>query len=328
MVFQQLDSGFTKQHGGTGLGLALTRRLAEQQGGSVGARSALGQGSVFHVVLPRVANTEAGDVQPVVATVIESPPPSLPPGAPRVLVIEDDLRDQRRIVAALAEAGLQAVTASTAAQARLRAAGEAFEAITLDLLLPDGSGLEVLATIRADGPNRDTPVVVLTLVTDRLAVAGFSVSNVLSKPIRGGEVIEAMRRLGLVRASRARVLVIDDETASLDLMASTLDAAGIDAVCRSHARSALDELDAVRPDAIILDLMMPEFDGFQVLEELRWMPAWQQTPVFIWTSMHLSEADYARLARSASVILGKGNASIEQLLGRLREFSPQRLRDI
>ncbi len=136
-----------------------------------------------------------------------------------------------------------------------------------------------------------------------------------------------MRLLGLVRESRARVLVIDDEPAALELMANTLELGGIEAVCRSHARSALNELDSVRPDAIILDLLMPELDGFQFLEELRWQPAWQNTPVFIWTSMQLSDADYSRLARSASLIVGKGAGSIDQLLGRLREFAPDRRPD-
>ncbi len=158
-VFQQLDSGFTRQHGGTGLGLALTRRLAEQQGGMVGARSAQGQGSVFYVVLPRIVSAAASRTGAAEVTPGHLQPVAVPPGSPRILVIEDDLLDQKRIVAALAEAGLEGVTASTAAQARARAESEVFQAITLDLLLPDGSGLEVLATIRAGGPNRRTPVV-------------------------------------------------------------------------------------------------------------------------------------------------------------------------
>ena len=104
------------------------------------------------------------------------------------------------------------------------------------------------------------------------------------------------------------MLVIDDDPNALDLMRTTLNSIGIDAVCVQDGRTALRNIDQLRPDAIILDLMMPEFDGFQVLDALQRLPAWRQVPVYIWTSLLLTDEEYALLARSARATLAQDGA--------------------
>jgi CheY-like chemotaxis protein len=121
---------------------------------------------------------------------------------------------------------------------------------------------------------------------------------------------------------RAKVMVIDDDPMALDLMRATLMGIGIDAICLQDGRQALSQMDQHRPDAIILDLMMPEFDGFAVLDALRHLPSWQSTPVFIWTSMILTEDEYASLARSAQAILSKGGGALAAMLDDLRRWRP------
>ena len=112
------------------------------------------------------------------------------------------------------------------------------------------------------------------------------------------------------------------QPAKLDSAREALKSIGIDAICFQDGRIAIQEIDLHRPDAIILDLMMPEFDGFQVLDALQRLPAWREVPVFIWTSMLLTDAEYAQLARSAQAILSKGGGALAVMLDRLRFWRP------
>jgi len=311
--FRQLDSGYSKRHQGTGLGLSLTSRLVQAQGGSVGVRSVLGTGSVFHLVLARVHS----------ATPVADP--AAPAGSPerRLLVIEN-WDEQTRLVQSLRDAGFQVDAASTGAQAQAlaKARTTAYTAITLDLLLPDQRGLSVLASIRAQGPSRDSPVVGVTMPAQHGSAAAFSIADVLSKPIRTDEVVAAMARFQGPARDRAKVMVIDDDPMALDLMRAALAGMGLAAVCMPDGHAALREIDAQRPDAIVLDLMMPGFDGFEVLDALRRLPQHAHVPVFIWTSMILTEEEYASLSRSARAILGKGGGGMSLVLESLRHWNP------
>ena len=188
--FQQLDASTAKKYSGTGLGLALTKRIVEAQGGRVGVRSTPGVGSVFVAILPRTPRI----------VVEREPTPThgaIPSGAPTVLVIEDDPKDSAWIVGMLVDAGYatESVTTGTAALERCRR--RRFDAITLDLFLPDASGLDVLKALRTDGPNRDTPVIVVTVVAEEGAVAGFQIHDVLVKPVHSRELLASLRRAQL-----------------------------------------------------------------------------------------------------------------------------------
>ncbi len=314
--FQQLDAGYTKQHQGTGLGLALTRRLVEAQGGSVGVRSTLGVGSVFYIVLNRVHGTDAGRADSLDSGEAELKSEAATP-ADRVLVIEDNLQDQARLVDAFAEAGF-AVDATGDGDAALSQARDIrYTALTLDLSLPNQRGLDLLADIRSHGASHATPVVGVSMPADENS-ASFAIANVLCKPIRSDEILLAMSPFKLKASGRANVLVIDDDPTALDLMRATLKSIGIEAVCVQDGRDALRDIEQLRPDAIILDLMMPGFDGFQVLDALRRLPAWRDVPVFIWTSLLLTDEEYALLARSAQAILMKGGGALEDVLERVR----------
>ena len=308
--FQQLDAGYSKQHQGTGLGLALSRRLVQAQGGSVGVRSELGVGSVFHLVLNRVVR--AGSQYPLT-------PDSEPQ---RLLVIEDDPRFQDRLRTGLTDAAVEVQPATTAALAVLHASSQAYHGITLDLVLPDAAGLGVLAHIRRGGPSRETPVVGLSMPSDTGEPASFPIADVLAKPIRIEQVMQAMARLRRSDTGPLRALVVDDDPIARDLMANALTALGIMSMGAADGRAALRGLAQQRPDVIVLDLMMPGFDGFETLDALRRLPQWRHTPVLIWTSMTLTATELATLARSASAILAKGGGTLEPLLEALRQWRP------
>jgi CheY-like chemotaxis protein len=162
----------------------------------------------------------------------------------------------------------------------------------------------------------------LTMAGTEGPAAGFAVANVLSKPIRTGEVVAAMARLPLPADRRACVAVVDDDPLARDLMQATLRAIGIEAVGFSSGQAALAALAQLRPDAMVLDLMMPGFDGFAVLDALHQLPAGGAPPVLIWTSLVLSDDEYALLARSAQAIVSKGGGALTAMLAQLhRECS-------
>jgi PAS domain S-box-containing protein len=184
--FQQLDSGLSKKHAGTGLGLALTKRLVEAQGGSIGVVSTVGQGSIFHALLPR--RSIAG----VAYAGRRTPSAVREGGAPRVLVIEDDMREQTGIVEVLMRASYAVDTADTGAEALARLRSHRFDAVTLDLLLPDMSGLDLLAAIRTSGANAEVPVIILTVVADQQALAGIAAHRILRKPLDGPQLLDAL----------------------------------------------------------------------------------------------------------------------------------------
>lgn len=313
--FQQLDAGYDKRHQGTGLGLALTRRLVQAQGGQVGVRSTPGQGSVFHFVLPRRPAT--GPCEPEA-------------DAPRVLVVEPAGDGQARLVQALAAAGFRADEAPTAEQALHRAAQRGYDAITLNLQLPDQPGLQALAHIRSGGPSRESPVVGVHMPVVPGAVASFGIANVLFKPLRSHEVAQALAGYAQTPAGPGCVMVIDDDPLALQLMADTLAGLGLGTQTFVDGRAALAELERCLaavpphtvplplPDAIVLDLMMPGFDGFAVLDALQSRPAWAAVPVYIWTSMLLTDAEYAQLAQSAQAIVSKGGGAVDAVLASLR----------
>ncbi len=318
--FQQVHAGPAKQFGGTGLGLALTRHLAELHGGSVGVRSTPGVGSVFFLLLPRRLDAAPPASEP-------QPEPSQPPAAvldaPLVLVIEDDAADQAQLTHILHSAGCRVEVASSAESALRMAGARRYDAITLDLLLPDRSGLEVLDALRANGLNRDVPVVVITVVTEHSVLAGFAVADVLTKPIRPQQLSAALRRLGTTGHAPS-VLVVDDDPAALGLMAATLQTLGIDARLASSGAQALEAIEQRVPDALILDLVVPGLNGFDLLQTLRRRPGLQHLPVFVWTSVELGPDERAALEASAQAVLGKTGGGLDALVEQLRAWQAQR----
>ncbi|MCW5803688.1 MAG: response regulator [Deltaproteobacteria bacterium] len=186
--FQQLDAGAAKRHQGTGLGLALTRRIVEAQGGSVGVNSAVGTGSTFHAILPRRTRAMVTPLVPRTTT---------RDGAQTVLVVEDDARDQAQLVTTLSGAGFSVELATTGAEALARWRERRFDALTIDLLLPDMSGLDLLAALAGEDRRPTIPIIVVTVVPDANVVAGFPVHDVLHKPVNRDSLLASLQRAGV-----------------------------------------------------------------------------------------------------------------------------------
>jgi signal transduction histidine kinase/CheY-like chemotaxis protein len=311
--FEQLETTGRRQPG-TGLGLALTKRLVEAQGGTVGVHSTVGKGTMFVAVLPRRAK---GTPSSATARSI----PGTTAASRKVLVVEDDGHDQGVLVATLSAAGYAVETAATGAQALAKARQQTFDAITLDLLLPDMNGLDVLRAIRSEVANRDVPVIVITVVAVHGAVAGFAVHDFLTKPFDPPVLVESLDRAG-VGPKGGEVLVVDDDASARQLMAATLGQHGYTAHCVPSGRSGLERARVQPPNAVVLDLMMPEMDGFQFLEQFRQLPRCRRVPVIVWTAKDLSSDEVARLRASAQGVVAKNGDVATTLMQELKTFLP------
>jgi CheY-like chemotaxis protein len=298
--FQQLDSSAGKKYSGTGLGLALTRKIVEAQGGSVGVNSAPGKGSIFYAVLPRVFRGIGGGLE-------EKPAVRVAAGAPTVLVVEDDANDRAWIANALRKTGYGVETVATGSEALIRCREQRFDAITLDIMLPDMSGRAVLEKLRERGLNQQTPVVVVTVLAQKGVVAGYQVIDILAKPVSEGEIVKALERCGIMPDKRRPVLVIDDDAVALKVADQVLRQLGFRPVCRQDAASALKAALTERPAAVVLDLMMPKMNGFEFLKRFRKSRSGRRTPVIVWTGKDLSDRERAELGSSVSSIAKKDN---------------------
>ena len=311
--FQQLDASASKVYAGTGLGLALTKRIVDAQGGRVGVSSTPGQGSVFYAILPRAARGPAAEAAP--------PPRRAAAGAPTLLVIEDDTRERAWLVETLSSAGYAVEVAASGREALARCQARAYDGITLDLLLPDMGGWDVLKEIRSGGPNRATPTVVVTVVAEKGVGAGYAIHDYLAKPVKAADLLDSLRRAGLRPHMGRPVLVVDDDPQARRLMETMLQAIGYPSREAASAEEGLRLAGREPPSAVILDLSMPGMDGFGFLELFRRMPAGRGTPVIVWTGKDLTSEDHRRLAASAQAVVLK-NGTAGQIMEELGTYVP------
>jgi signal transduction histidine kinase/DNA-binding response OmpR family regulator len=307
--FRQLDATQSKQHPGTGLGLALVKRLVEAQGGAVGLSSQVGQGSCFFAVLPRL-----GASVPASAAELEAALPSIHK-QPTVLVVEDDPLDQAVLRRSLTDAGYAVVVAATAADAIALAHERSFDVVTLDFILPDMGGLEVLRAIRREGKNRDVPVLAVTVVSEKEIGKAFAIDEWVVKPIEEKELLSALERVGVESDATRTVLVVDDDAASRKLADTIVKRLGCRAISVTNAEQALAVVESEPLAAIVLDLLMPGIGGLEFLDRLQ--DAGHRIPIVVWTQKDLTADDYARLRESALSIVVKGDERTPSLVSEL-----------
>jgi protein-histidine pros-kinase len=317
--FQQLDATSAKKYPGTGLGLVLTKRLVEAQQGVVGVNSIPGKGSVFYAVLPRAFQGMAKIVE-------EEKFYRAAPGAPVILVIEDDPSDRAYIAGTLHGAGYAVESVATGAEASMRCREKKFDAITLDIMLPDMSGRAVLEKIREGGRNQQTPVIAVTILANKGMVAGFQVASILPKPVSESAILKALRQCGVGPGHRRPILVVDDDKFALKLASEMLRQLGYRAICRQNVASALEAATKESPAAVVLDLIMPEMSGFEFLNRFRKTRSGRRTPVIIWTGKELSETERAALRSTGSAIATKADQADELIRELKRILTTERVR--
>jgi PAS domain S-box-containing protein len=315
--FQQLDVGTAKRHPGTGLGLALTKRLVEAQGGRVGVHSEPGHGSAFYAVLPRFAISENKSDNHCFAIPSDT--------APRVLVIDDDDKDLEWLCKILSEAGYSADTARTGAEGLAKAQTSAYSAILLDLILPDMAGWDILHSVRTSGPNRDRPVIIITLVAEKEVAKAFPVQDYLVKPVAPQTLVNALQQAGAhPNAANKKVLVVDDDASARKIASTALQYTGYELLCHANGQQGLTAAAREELAAVVLDLLMPEMDGFEFLERLRRIESCRDVPVIVWTNKDLTTSDRKRLKYSAQSIALKDHDGINAVIQELQRHKVSR----
>ncbi|EER62418.1 histidine kinase [Acidovorax delafieldii 2AN] len=302
-AFSQLDSSLSRVSEGTGLGLALVLKLVQLHGGTVALASTPGHGSTFTVWLPwRKTDAATGDTD-------ETAPLHAVADTNRqlALLIEDNERAAELIRLQLEPEGFEIMRASNAKEGLELLAKRKPAVILLDILLPDMDGWDLLARLKQpDSSAVHIPVVIVSIVADARNGFFLGASAVLQKPVARNELIKSLQNLGLAKTSCVlKVLVVDDDMKAADLLSAYLSEPGY-AVLRAYGgREAIAMAKRERPDLLVLDLLMPEASGFDVVEALKSSPETASIPIVVVTAKTLTQEDRATLNGFVAAILEK-----------------------
>ena len=320
--FSQADESTTRDYGGTGLGLTISRRFCQMLGGDMTVTSQPGAGSTFSIQLPAELPGAEGPQeelsQPTVNVVKESDDVHQAKHGSTVLVIDDDAEACEIIRRFLEKDDFNVVTALSGEQG-LRLAHEVHPvAITLDVMMPDMDGWSVLRALKADPVLHTIPVIILTMIDDRTRGYSLGAVDYLTKPVDRGLLHKALSRYYCAEEV-CSVLLVEDDIDTREIMARTLEKAGWEVSEAGNGREALDIMSDLQPRLILLDLMMPVMDGFGFLAELRARSEWQQIPVIVITAKDLTADDRERLNGWVEEVLEKNAYSRDQLMERVSE---------
>ena len=305
--FSQIDGGLARKFEGTGLGLAMVKLLAELHGGTLAVQSAVREGSCFTVWLPL---REAERVtSPTVARAQPASRLSSRPGVATALVVEDDFKSAELIRLQLESEGFTVLHAASAEAALAIALQQPLSLITLDIMLPNMDGWELLDRIKRVPALTRIPVVIISIVADKNRGFALGAAAIMQKPISRQELYESLVELGLFPLAAGRslkILVADDDPKAVELIAVRVLGLASTVLRAYGGQEAIDLARSEVPDLLVLDLMMPEVSGFDVVHALHQRPETSGIPILVVTAKEITAEDRARLNGHVMAIVGKG----------------------
>ncbi len=311
--FTQADASTTRRFGGTGLGLAITRAFAEMLGGAIAVESRDGAGTTFTLTLPARFETGAGE---------DAGPAASDPGERGTILVVDDDAATRDLLARFLEREGFAVTVAEDGRRGLDLARSLHpRAVLLDVTMPQMDGWAVLRAIRADPEIGATPIVMVTVLDEQNLAFSLGATDYLQKPLDWGSLRQIVDRFRPASGDGA-ILVVEDEADVRDHVCAYLAREGFPVREAENGLRALESLEAERPSLILLDLMMPEMDGFAFLRALRARPDSRDVPVVVLTAKDITAEDRRRLAGQADRVLAKGSTGLNELARELRALIP------
>jgi len=319
--FTQADASTTRKYGGTGLGLAISQRFCQMMGGSIEVSSTLGSGTTFTVLLPKAIKHPE-----IPNKVRDSTNPPDAPAVGTVLVVDDDPISRDLIQRALSRQGLHVEVAGGGEQALRLAKQLRPDAITLDVIMPGMDGWAVLSALKADPDLAEIPVILLSFVGNKSLGFALGASDYLTKPVDGKRLAALLNKYRRDQDGVAsnnltcQILIVEDDVATREILRCVLETQGWAVTEADSGRAALDRLKVARPHLILLDLMLPEMDGFELLGEIRKSHSGDPIPIVAITGKNLTPAESQQLNGYVERVLQKGLYSCDTLLRDVRSI--------
>ena len=315
--FVQADASTTRRYGGTGLGLSITRAFTELMGGEVDVASEQGKGSTFTIRIPVELPEQAAEpIETVEAT----------PRDDTVLIIDDDAGTRDLISRYLQREGFVTRQANDGRTGLAMAKALRPRVVLLDVMMPQMDGWSVLTAIRSDPELATTPVIMVSFVHEEGLAASLGANDYLTKPIEWDELRKVLARYRQ-SAVGDDILVVDDDDDTRTRLTTMLNRSGFKVRAAADGPSALAMAEEAKPAIVLLDLMMPDMDGFTVLKELRSREGWNDIAVVILTAKDITPAERVFLQGEADQILTKGNTTYRELADQLRGLIPTSTRE-
>jgi CheY-like chemotaxis protein/signal transduction histidine kinase len=314
--FRQVDGSSTRKVGGTGLGLAIVRELCRVMGGSVDVQSTLGRGSIFTVRLPIVAHVPVSGVESIAQpSTAERADREKPTGA-TVLIVDDDPLVHQLLRAELEKEGMRVLLAADGVEALAMARRHRPAAIVLDLHLPKLDGWKVLAELKWDPLFAQTPVIIISIEEQRAKAFSLGAQDYLVKPIDPERLVAVVSRS--VTPGSGEILVVDDDAPTRELVSRQLRRAGFSTAEARDGREAMVRARVTQPAMMVVDLVMPGCDGFELIRQLRDEKI--AVPVVVLTGKTLSANEQDALREGIALLIHKNGDSVESVVKEARRL--------